>query len=177
MRIWPPISCVPVYCQCCWLSVEAWASADVSGVKWTSFSYSTSLSGCRLHSSACQIQPRPVGCLSVHSWRTEVRHSHVMFLMMSTLLLMFVWDQLPATISKQHLVVSVRNNNKWVFINFSYSVRSHSSCLLMLDKTTVWVCKMCLFWIVTWWLMVLRWCCAVLLQILGVDRVANVFMN
>lgn len=41
---------------------------------WTSFSCITSLAGCKLHSSACQFQPKPVGRLFVQSGWTEVRH-------------------------------------------------------------------------------------------------------
>lgn len=85
---------------------EAWASADVSGVRWTSFSSLASLSGCRLYSSACQIQPRPVGRLPVHGWWTEVSH-----------VIITVWIQIPAgsAITERHHVVSVRNENKPVF--------------------------------------------------------------
>lgn len=57
----------------CYFSPEAWASAHVSGAKRTSLSHLNCLSGCRLHSTACKVQPGAVGRLSVHSWRTEVR--------------------------------------------------------------------------------------------------------
>lgn len=45
-------------------------------LKWTSFKCNTSLAGCKLHSSACQFQPTPVGGLFVQSGWTEVRHGY-----------------------------------------------------------------------------------------------------
>lgn len=52
--------------QWCWLSVEVVQGEPLSGA--------FLLSGRRLHSSAGQVQPWPVGRLPVHSRRTEVRH-------------------------------------------------------------------------------------------------------
>lgn len=83
------------------LKSERRPSYRVLSTVWTflwslSLSRLTSLSGCRLHSSACQIQPRPVVRLSVHSRRTEVRHSWVF--------------SIPAGYCR-YPVVSVRNDN------------------------------------------------------------------
>lgn len=61
----PGLDCPFGPCWSCFCVFCAWRSLTRC---------STSSAGRRLHSSARQVQPRPVGRVSVHGGRTEVRH-------------------------------------------------------------------------------------------------------
>ncbi len=103
-----------------------------------------SLSGCRLHSPACQIQPWPVGCLSVHSWRTEVRHTRKQDWVLKTYGDVLLKTYLYCLFESSFLQIkqwlhSIQwfywemTTSQFSFIS-NWSVRVHSSCLLVLIK-------------------------------------------